>query len=41
LIHVLQFICVDRNMDFTVETEHMGYLMHYLMGQVLGFEYDI
>lgn len=39
LVHVLQFICIDRNIDFTSETEHMGYLMHYLMGQIMGYEW--
>lgn len=36
LVHVLQFICLDRNISFTQEQEHMGYIMHYLMGRVLG-----
>jgi len=41
LIHVLQYICHDRNIDFNTETEHMGYLMHYLMGRCMGMEYDV
>lgn len=41
LIHVLQFMCIDRNMDFVRETEHMAYLIHYLMGVILGYEWDI
>lgn len=36
LVHVLQFICLDRDIRFEVEQEHMGYIMHYLMGQVFG-----
>ena len=39
LIHVLQFICADRNMDFVREQEHMAYIMHYLMGKVYGHTY--
>ena len=39
LIHVLQFICEDRDMIFTLEREHMAYLMHYLMGKILGYEW--
>lgn len=39
LIHVLQNICASRNMEFTEETEHMGYLMQWLMGKILGYEY--
>lgn len=39
LIHVLQFICLDRNINFTLEQEHIGYLMGYLMAQILGYHY--
>lgn len=41
LIHVLQNICIDRNIDFTTETEHMGYLMHYLFAKATGTDYDV
>lgn len=41
LVHVLQFICLNRNINFTLEHEHMGYIMHYLMGKIQGYEYDI
>ena len=39
LIHVLQFICLDRNINFTLEQEHMGYLMQYLFGQIMGHKW--
>lgn len=39
LIHVLQHICLHRNIDFIRETEHMGYLMHYLLGKVMGYSW--
>lgn len=39
LIHVLQYICTDRDMDFVQEQEHMGYIMHYLMGRIRGYEW--
>lgn len=39
LIHVLQFICLDRNMNFTLEEEHCAYIMHYLMGKIFGHTY--
>lgn len=39
LVHVLQRICLNRNITFTLEQEHMGYLMDFLMGKILGFEY--
>lgn len=41
LIHVLQFICLNRNMNFMTEHEHMGYLMHWLMGEILGYKWNI
>ena len=39
LVHVLWFICRDRHMDFADEFEHMAYIMQYLMGQALGYEW--
>lgn len=39
LVHVLWYICHDRHMDFADEFEHMAYLMQYLMGQALGYEW--
>lgn len=41
LVHVLQNICIDRNIDFITETEHMGYLMHYIYARVIGTDYNI
>lgn len=40
LIHVLQFIALERNIDFTMEREHFGYLMHWLMGEIGGRKYE-
>ena len=40
LIHVMQFICLDRNIDFCTETEHMGYTMHYLLGKIMGYKWE-
>lgn len=37
LVHVLQHLCDVRHMGFTAEDEHMGYLMQYLMGRILGY----
>jgi len=37
LIHVLQFICEDRNMNFLLEQEHTAYIMQYLMGKIRGY----
>lgn len=36
LIHVLQNIAEDRNIDFLKEGEHMGYLMQWLHGEIMG-----
>jgi len=40
LVHVLQFLSIARNMDFQIEHEHFGYLMHWLMGEVLGYKWE-
>lgn len=40
LIHVLQFICLNRSISFDSETEHMAYLMHWMMGQIMGWKYQ-
>jgi len=34
--HVLRDLCIERHMDFTKEQEHMGYLMQYILGRILG-----
>lgn len=39
LIHVLQFLSGSKGIDFVREQEHFGYMMQYLMGQVLGYEW--
>lgn len=36
IVHILQFICMWRNIDFKIEQEHMGYLMQWLMGEIVG-----
>lgn len=37
--HILQHICAVRHIEFKDETEHMGYLAQYLVGQILGYEW--
>lgn len=39
VVHILQYICSDRDMDFVQEQEHMGYLMHYILGRIMGHEW--
>lgn len=36
VIHVLGEICIDRHITFTNEKEHMGYLMQYILGRIIG-----
>jgi len=38
VIHVIQNICIDRHINFTKETEHMGYLMQYILAKVIGVD---
>jgi hypothetical protein len=40
LVHVLRYICRDRHMDFTLEEEHMAYIMQYLLGKLTGMEWQ-
>ena len=40
LVHVLQYIARDRDMDFIQEQEHFAYIMHYILNQVLGYEFQ-
>lgn len=40
IVHVLQFICKARNMEFTLESEHMGYISQYLFMCVTGGRWD-
>lgn len=39
LMHVIQRICEDRYMDFTLDREHTAYLMQYLFNRIRGFSY--
>lgn len=38
-LHVLQYIADARNIDLTYEQENVGYLMQYILNQLLGFSY--
>lgn len=40
ITHVLQHICSVRHIEFVRETEHMGYLVQYLVGRILGYEWS-
>lgn len=39
LIHVLQYVSEARHLHFGLEKEHFGYLMQWLMNEVLGYSY--
>ena len=34
LMHVLQFVAEERDIDMSSEKEHFGYLMEWLMNQI-------
>lgn len=36
IMHVLQFLAHERNMDFLQEQEHFAYLMQFLLAEMLG-----
>lgn len=40
VIHILQLICAERYMNFSLEQEHMAYLMQYIMDQILGCKWE-
>lgn len=40
IIHVLQYICNYRRIDFISESEHMGYLMQFVFNKATGFHYE-
>ena len=37
VMHVLQYICQNRAIKMEEESEHMGYLMQYILANILGF----
>ena len=40
IVHILQYICEARNIDMIFEQEHMGYLMNFIMNEVMGLTYE-
>ena len=41
IVHVLQNIAIQRNIDFKQETEHFGYMYQYIIASFLDMEYEI
>jgi hypothetical protein len=39
VVHVLQHIAKEKDMVFEKEEEHFAYLMHYILNEVLGYEF--
>lgn len=39
VVHVLRYICEDKNMSFLLEEEHMAYIAQYITNEALGYEY--
>lgn len=40
LTHVLQNICRERNMVFEDERENTAYMLHFMLNEILGYEYS-
>lgn len=38
VMHCLQWMCRDRNIDMEYESEHMAYLMQYVLGRAFGYK---
>ena len=41
IVHVLQYICEARHIDFISEMEHTAYIAHYIFNKATGYEYSI
>lgn len=39
VLHALQYMSESRGIDMTIEMEHMGYLMQYILNEILGLKY--
>lgn len=40
VLHCLQYIAENRNIDLTKEVENSGYLMQFILNKLLGFKYS-
>ena len=41
IVHVLQNIAIQKNIDFKQETEHFGYMYQYIISSFLDMKYDV
>ena len=41
VVHCLQWIAKDRNIEFIKEEEHFAYLMQYILNRILNLEYRL
>lgn len=41
IIHIMQYICRSRGIEFTEELEHIAYMWHYVFNEIRGFHYTL
>lgn len=41
IIHVLQYICESKHIDFVQEQEHMAYIANHIFNRALGYHYVV
>jgi hypothetical protein len=41
VLHLIQYICRDRNINMTEEIEHCGYLMQFILNKILKNKFEI
>jgi ribosome biogenesis protein Nip4 len=41
LMHVIKNICKCRMMSIEKESEHLAYLMQYMLAKITGYEFDV
>ena len=41
VVHCLQWIANDRNINFTKEEEHFAYMMQFILNRIFGFDYEL
>ena len=41
VIHCLQWIAKDRNIDFIKEEEHFAYMMQFMLNRIFEYEYKL
>ena len=39
IVHVLQYLCADRGIDFSQEQEHTAYIAQHILNEILDYKY--